>query len=39
MSQNTEVYEKFVSVITSSLVQIGANATVGYGYCKLTVEK
>lgn len=39
ISQDTEVYKKFVSVITSSLVQIGANATVGYGYCKLTVEK
>ena len=28
--------EEFSKKIQSSLVQIGANATVGYGYCKIT---
>lgn len=29
-------FRQFNESVTSSLVQIGANATVGYGYCELT---
>ena len=29
-------FQIFNKHVTETLVQIGANATVGYGYCKLT---
>lgn len=36
--ENEELCKQFNEPITSKLVQIGANATVGYGYCKLTQQ-
>ena len=33
------MFGEFQSTLTSSLIQIGGNATVGYGYCKLFLRK
>lgn len=32
---NEKTFENFNNIISSDLVQIGANATVGYGYCTI----
>ena len=34
-NENDQYFNKFDSMLTSGLVQVGANATVGYGYCKV----
>ena len=34
-----ESHEQLKAVLKDALVQIGANATIGYGYCKFTILK
>lgn len=34
-----EYFEGFENAVTNTLVQIGANATIGYGFCKLEDKK
>lgn len=36
LSSNDTVFPQFHEYLTQHMLQIGANATVGYGYCKLT---
>ena len=36
LSSDDTVFPQFHEYLTQHMVQIGANATVGYGYCKLT---
>lgn len=36
LPDNDEMFTQFNEAIVKGLVQIGANATVGYGYCRLT---
>lgn len=39
IAADENTFKEFHSTLTSSLVQIGGNATVGYGYCKLFLRK
>lgn len=39
IASDENTFKEFHSTLTSSLVQIGGNATVGYGYCKLFLRK
>ena len=32
----TDIYETVKKTFNNKVIQIGANATIGYGYCKLT---
>lgn len=36
MSNESEEFKEFCKALNNSVVQIGANATIGYGYCKIT---